>query len=176
MLQFNKYVRQRIKEMNTRLPRKPELRELAELSFLEQQVVENHLKKRCELRDPLLNTPVDEISLTNLPLINRFLTDGGSILPRKRTGVHLKKQLKLAKAVKRARQLALIPPTWKLPKYRHASYTDEHSKPESALSNIGGLEFADTRDIRFPGQFEDSKRKDSELGKVSRGVYSDKVR
>ncbi len=39
----------------------------------------------------------------------RFLNDQGKILPRRLTGTSLKYQKKVATAIKRARQLALIP-------------------------------------------------------------------
>ena len=39
----------------------------------------------------------------------RFLNEQGQILPRRLTGNSLKYQKRLAKAVKRARQLALLP-------------------------------------------------------------------
>ena len=39
----------------------------------------------------------------------RFLNEQGKILPRRLTGNSLKYQKKLARAVKRARQLALLP-------------------------------------------------------------------
>lgn len=48
------------------------------------------------------------------------VSDNGTILPRKLTGVQLKKQKRIARAIKRAQQLALMPKIWKLPQYRHA--------------------------------------------------------
>jgi len=56
------------------------------------KVVEDHMpKKRRVLRDPLKDVPLDQITLTNLPLLCRFVSDGGAILPRKLTGVHVRK-------------------------------------------------------------------------------------
>ena len=54
----------------------------------------------------------------NYPLAQ--VSDNGTILPRKLTGVQLKKQKRIARAIKRAQQLALMPKIWKLPQYRHA--------------------------------------------------------
>lgn len=48
------------------------------------------------------------------------VSDNGTILPRKLTGVQLKKQKRIARAIKRAQQLALMPKIWKLPQYRRA--------------------------------------------------------
>ena len=42
-------------------------------------------------------------------LISRFVTERGKIVPRRLSGVSAKNQRRLAKAVKRARHLALIP-------------------------------------------------------------------
>ncbi|MBN1532646.1 MAG: 30S ribosomal protein S18 [Spirochaetes bacterium] len=42
-------------------------------------------------------------------LIERFITDGGKILPRRVTGTCAKHQRLVARAIKRARILALVP-------------------------------------------------------------------
>ncbi|MEM1136941.1 MAG: 30S ribosomal protein S18 [Bacteroidota bacterium] len=41
--------------------------------------------------------------------LSKFLNEQGKILPRRLTGTSLKYQKKVAKAIKRARQLALLP-------------------------------------------------------------------
>ena len=54
MLQFQQYVRQRLSEVNARMPPAMGLKEKAELHFLEQAVIDDHMPKaRRELRDPL---------------------------------------------------------------------------------------------------------------------------
>ena len=63
-------------------------------------------KKSCPLRD----IPMSEINYSNLKLLNKFLTERGKIIPARITNVELKKQKAIAKAIKRARQLALISP------------------------------------------------------------------
>merc|ERR1719436_2246448 len=83
MLQFQAYVRQRLTEIEQRMPKKPSRREAAELAFLEQQVIEDHLPKVRKLRDPLRDVPLSHITHTNLPLLCRFVSEGGAILPRK---------------------------------------------------------------------------------------------
>ena len=51
-----------------------------------------------------------EIRYLNAPSIDtRFLNEQGKILPRRITGTSLKYQRRLATAVKRARQIALLP-------------------------------------------------------------------
>jgi small subunit ribosomal protein S18 len=43
--------------------------------------------------------------------LKRFITDDGKIRPRRQTGVCAKHQRELARAIKRARHLALLPYT-----------------------------------------------------------------
>ena len=52
---------------------------------------------------------VDAIDYKQPQLLYRFLTDRGKIKPRRQTGVCAKHQRRLAKAIKRARHLALLP-------------------------------------------------------------------
>ncbi len=49
------------------------------------------------------------IDYKDVELLKRFLNDQGKILPRRVTGTSLKNQRRLARAIKRARQLALLP-------------------------------------------------------------------
>uniref|UniRef100_A0A7S0LD58 Ribosomal protein S18 n=1 Tax=Coccolithus braarudii TaxID=221442 RepID=A0A7S0LD58_9EUKA len=174
MVQFQAYVRKRLTEIDRRMPKRPSIRDSAELSFLEQQVVEDHLSKVRKLRDPLRDVPLAHISHTNLPLLCRFVSEGGAILPRKLTGTKARKQRKVAKMIKRAQQLALLPITWKLPKYRHAAFSDDFSKPERpAPPRVADDDFADPPDIRFPGQFEDMRRLDMDLSRLARDTYAE---
>ena len=50
-----------------------------------------------------------KIDYKDIDLLRLFITDQGKILPRRATGVTLQQQRKLAKAIKRARILALFP-------------------------------------------------------------------
>jgi small subunit ribosomal protein S18 len=45
----------------------------------------------------------------DIRLIGRYITERGKIVPRRLSGVTAKNQRRLAKAIKRARHLALIP-------------------------------------------------------------------
>jgi small subunit ribosomal protein S18 len=49
------------------------------------------------------------IDYKDIDLLSLFLTEQGKILPRRATGVTVQQQRKLAKAIKRARILALLP-------------------------------------------------------------------
>ena len=51
-------------------------------------------------------TPID---YKNITLIQRFVSDRGKIVPRRRTGVCAKHQRSLSQAIKRARYLAMLP-------------------------------------------------------------------
>ena len=53
--------------------------------------------------------PGDPIDYKDVELLKKFITDRGKILPRRITGTSLKFQRRLSVAVKRARQIALLP-------------------------------------------------------------------
>lgn len=63
-------------------------------------------KKTC----PLKNIPLSEINHKNLSLLNKFISERGKIVPSRVTNVSMKKQKAVAKAIKRARQIALLSP------------------------------------------------------------------
>ena len=50
-----------------------------------------------------------KIDYKDIDLLSLFLTEQGKILPRRATGVTVQQQRKLAKAIKRARVLSLLP-------------------------------------------------------------------
>lgn len=50
-----------------------------------------------------------KIDYKDVDLLSLFLTEQGKILPRRATGVTVQQQKKLAKAIKRARILSLLP-------------------------------------------------------------------
>ena len=49
------------------------------------------------------------IDYKNINLLQRFVTDEGKIRPRRQTGTCAKHQRQVARAIKRARHLALLP-------------------------------------------------------------------
>ncbi|MEZ5073416.1 MAG: 30S ribosomal protein S18 [Solirubrobacterales bacterium] len=53
--------------------------------------------------------PVDNIDYKDLTLIRRFISDRGKIRSRRVTGLSRRHQQQLALAVKRAREVALLP-------------------------------------------------------------------
>ncbi len=52
---------------------------------------------------------VDHIDYKQVDLLRRYITDDGKIRPRRQTGTCAKHQRQLARAIKRARHLALLP-------------------------------------------------------------------
>lgn len=52
---------------------------------------------------------IEEIDFKNSELLRNFISDLAKIKPRKKTGTCAKHQRKLAKAIKKARQLGLLP-------------------------------------------------------------------
>lgn len=58
---------------------------------------------------PLSGKDAPVISYKNVDLLKKYLSERGKILPRRITSVSSKKQRELAKAIKNARLLALIP-------------------------------------------------------------------
>lgn len=62
-------------------------------------------RKGCPLSEP--NSP--KVDYKNLNLLSRFISERGRILPSRITSVSAKKQRELKRAIKRARNLALLP-------------------------------------------------------------------
>ncbi len=62
-------------------------------------------RKTCPLSGP----KAPRIDYRDTKLLSRFVSERGKILPSRITSVSAKKQRELARAVKRARQLALLP-------------------------------------------------------------------
>jgi small subunit ribosomal protein S18 len=50
-----------------------------------------------------------EFSYTQPEVLSKFVTEQGAILPRTRTGLSQKQQRRLARAIKQARHLAMLP-------------------------------------------------------------------
>ncbi len=62
-------------------------------------------RKTCPFSGP--NAP--KIDYKDVRLLQRFVSERGKIVPSRITAVSAKKQRELAKAIKRARHLALLP-------------------------------------------------------------------
>ena len=148
--QFQEYVRRRLDEIGAKMPQPLGAAEAMEADFLEEQVIEYQMSsKRRKMRDPLRDVAV-EITHTGLPLLCRFVSESGAILPRKLTGVSARKQKKLTLAIKRAQVLALMPKTWKLPQYMRRRRRREPRPGTSATGRPPeDADFEDPPDPRF---------------------------
>ncbi len=62
-------------------------------------------RKSCPFSGP--NAP--KIDYKDIKLLQRFISERGKIVPSRITAVSVKRQRELAKAIKRARYLALLP-------------------------------------------------------------------
>ncbi len=77
----------------------------SEIRYLTPPTVEIKKKKYCRFR----KGRIKYIDYKDPEFLKRFVNEQGKILPRRVTGTSLKFQRKIAKAIKRARHLALLP-------------------------------------------------------------------
>ena len=63
--------------------------------------------------DPFSGEGAPEIDYKDVKLLQRYISEKGKIVPSRITAVNVKNQRKLARAIKRARMLALLPFTVK---------------------------------------------------------------
>ena len=59
--------------------------------------------------NPLKAATVTEIDYKDVALLRKFISDRGKIRSRRITGVSVQEQRELAKAIKNAREMALLP-------------------------------------------------------------------
>tara|TARA_B100000029_G_C17543344_1_gene947514 strand:+ start:860 stop:1090 length:231 start_codon:yes stop_codon:yes gene_type:complete len=64
-------------------------------------------KKYCYFKE----NGITEVDYKDVKLLRRFVTEQGKIMPRRVTGASAKMHRKLVRAIKRARNIALIPYT-----------------------------------------------------------------
>lgn len=77
----------------------------SEIRFLTPPTVDTKKKKYCRFK----KSGIKYIDYKDPEFLKKFLNEQGKILPRRITGTSLKYQRRVATAVKRARQLALLP-------------------------------------------------------------------
>jgi small subunit ribosomal protein S18 len=65
--------------------------------------------RRPKKTDPFTEARIRFIDYKDDRLLSRFITDTGKILPSRLSGVDARHQRQLAKAIKKARYLALLP-------------------------------------------------------------------
>ena len=76
-----------------------------DIKYLNPPKIEFTQKKFCWFR----KNNIKYIDYKNPEFLKKFLNEQGKILPRRLTGTSAKYQRKLSQAIKRARQLALLP-------------------------------------------------------------------
>lgn len=76
--------------------------------YLKISLVNQGMSVRKKRECPLKDVAIKDINYKNLPLLVKFISERGKILPSRVTGVCVKKQRVLAQAIKRARNLALL--------------------------------------------------------------------
>jgi small subunit ribosomal protein S18 len=64
---------------------------------------------------PLCESGIRQVNYKDESTLRRFVTEQGKILPRRMTGTCARHQRQVALAIKRARYLALVPYTGRLP-------------------------------------------------------------
>ncbi|MDO4801809.1 MAG: 30S ribosomal protein S18 [Prevotellaceae bacterium] len=76
-----------------------------EVRYLTPVAVDTKKKKYCRFK----KSGIKYIDYKDAEFLKKFLNEQGKILPRRITGNSLKYQRRVAQAVKRARQIALLP-------------------------------------------------------------------
>ena len=77
----------------------------SEIRYLTPPSVEIKKKKYCRFK----KNGIKYVDYKDPEFLKKFLNEQGKVLPRRITGTSLKYQRKVGKAIKRARQLALLP-------------------------------------------------------------------
>ena len=77
----------------------------SEIRYLTPNAVDVKKKKYCRFK----KSRIKYIDYKDPEFLKKFLNEQGKILPRRITGTSLKYQRRVAQAVKRARQIALLP-------------------------------------------------------------------
>ena len=77
----------------------------SEIRYLTPPSVEIKKKKYCRFK----KNGIKYVDYKDPEFLKKFLNEQGKILPRRITGTSLKYQRKVGKAIKRARQIALLP-------------------------------------------------------------------
>ena len=76
-----------------------------DIKFLSSTRVEKRQKKYCRFK----KMGIKYVDYKDAEFLKKFLNDQGKMLPRRITGNSLKFQRKVAQAIKKARQMALLP-------------------------------------------------------------------
>ena len=67
------------------------------------------VRKPKKKQNPLKTAGVDKVDYKDVNVLRKFISDRGKIRARRVTGVTVQEQRQIAKAVKNAREMALLP-------------------------------------------------------------------
>ena len=67
------------------------------------------VRKPKKKQNPLKSAGVEKIDYKDVNVLRKFISDRGKIRARRVTGVSVQQQREIAKAVKNAREMALLP-------------------------------------------------------------------
>jgi small subunit ribosomal protein S18 len=74
-------------------------------------MAKREIRKPKKKANPLKAAKIDYIDYKDTALLRKFISDRGKIRARRVTGVSVQQQREIAKAVKNAREMALLPYT-----------------------------------------------------------------
>lgn len=60
-------------------------------------------------RNPLIDAGVEQVDYKDVALVRRFISDRGKIRSRRVTGLTVQQQREVARAIRNAREMALLP-------------------------------------------------------------------
>ena len=95
-------------EKENKVDAKPSKYEVDQDGLIRISLVNQGVQVRRRRKCPLDGVSEKEIDYKNLKLLNKYVSERGKILPSRITSVCAKKQRVLSKAIKRARNLALL--------------------------------------------------------------------
>ena len=95
-----------------------------EIRYLTAPSIDTKKKKYCRFK----KSGIKYIDYKDPEFLKKFLNEQGKILPRRITGTSLKYQRRVAQAVKRARQIALLPFVTDLLKYSTTLDNGNHTE------------------------------------------------
>jgi len=67
------------------------------------------VRKPKKKQNPLKAAKIDKVDYKDVNVLRKFISDRGKIRARRVTGVSVQQQREIAKAVKNAREMALLP-------------------------------------------------------------------
>ena len=72
-------------------------------------MVKPPVRKPKKKQNPLKSAGVEKVDYKDVNVLRKFISDRGKIRARRVTGVSVQQQREIAKAVKNAREMALLP-------------------------------------------------------------------